>query len=291
MYSLSSGRFYKKIWVSSVVFKSVLLLFSAFGSAEEFPPTVVIQKTTTPLVIDGKMDEDAWQRAPELNFFDLTEGSNPPWRCYGKIIWDDKYLYYGIHIEDPDVWAKLEPKSPDPDLYHGHEDEFNMYSNPFAKIFFDPDGDGSDYVEVHINAMNQVDDAHVVESWFIVSDHINPDNWRCAWEIKGLKTAVFVDGTLNNSRDIDKGWSVEAAFPWSSIKEISKGNCPPEPGDSWRAHCGWVYLNTWHGTHMYYTWPVMGVQDCHILPKWGYITFAKEFPVIPWKWYPGMPRK
>lgn len=279
-----------------------ILIVSAFiftltgtqdGQCEDlaFPPVSVVVKANESVVVDGVLDDEVWDRAPALPFYGLTDGSTTPWNCYGKIVWDDDYLYYGISIEDPDVWARLEPGKPDPDRYDGHADEFNMYSNPFAKIFFDPDGDGSEYIEVHINAMNQVDDARVIDSWFVVEDFMEPENWVCGWECEGLKTAVHIDGTLNEPRDLDKGWSVEAAFPWSSIKPIAKGNCPPLPGDTWRAHCGWVTLNAWHGKHIYYTWPVMGVQDCHILPRWGYITFAETFPDIPWTWYPGMPRK
>ena len=43
-----------------------------------------------------------------------------------------------------------------------------------------------------------------------------------AWEITGLKTAVHIDGTLNDPRDTDRGWTVEinpAAMPRLRINQ------------------------------------------------------------------------
>lgn len=41
------------------------------------------------------------------------------------------------------------------------------------------------------------------------------------WDINGLKTAVHINGTLNNSADIDKGWSIEIAIPWNALEEAA----------------------------------------------------------------------
>ena len=34
-----------------------------------------------------------------------------------------------------------------------------------------------------------------------------------SWEVKGLITAIHIEGTLNNPNDKDKYWSVEVAIP------------------------------------------------------------------------------
>ena len=57
-----------------------------------------------------------------------------------------------------------------------------------------------------------------------------------AWEIPGLKSAVFVDGTLNDPRDTDRGWSVEIAFPWRVLAEQARRPAPPREGDQWRVN-------------------------------------------------------
>ena len=44
-----------------------------------------------------------------------------------------------------------------------------------------------------------------------------------AWDIRGLRTGVEVDGTLNDPLDEDRGWSVEIAIPWDVLQEAWVG--------------------------------------------------------------------
>ena len=39
------------------------------------------------------------------------------------------------------------------------------------------------------------------------------------WNITGLKSAVKVNGTINNPNDTDKGWMLEIAIPWKAYKK------------------------------------------------------------------------
>ena len=39
------------------------------------------------------------------------------------------------------------------------------------------------------------------------------------WSIKGFKSAVWVDGTLNNPKDIDEKWTVEVAISFKNLTE------------------------------------------------------------------------
>ena len=55
------------------------------------------------------------------------------------------------------------------------------------------------------------------------------------WDFPGLSAAVHVDGTLNDDRDIDRGWTVELAFPWKGMEVLAQGRpLPPKDGDVWR---------------------------------------------------------
>ena len=55
------------------------------------------------------------------------------------------------------------------------------------------------------------------------------------WDFPGLRPAVHVDGTLNDDRDIDRGWTVTLAFPWPSLEPLAQGRpLPPRAGDVWR---------------------------------------------------------
>ena len=42
-----------------------------------------------------------------------------------------------------------------------------------------------------------------------------------SWDIDGLKTAVAVQGTLNDPGDKDKGWTLEIAYPWGVVSTAS----------------------------------------------------------------------
>jgi len=258
--------------------------FSEEEPAMEIPPSCVVHKIRSTIIIDGKLDEECWKKAPKMEYLGIADGSLPPWNFYGKILWDDKYFYIGISIEDPNVWATMDQNTPPPTARVHSDPQYIMNNDGFLTIFFDPDADGITYAEMHINAFNKADRFYFDypyhtfgEKW---QDWTKPDNFHLEHRFEGLKKAVFIDGTLNNPKDIDKGWSVEVAFPWESIKPLTRGSCPPKPGDVWRANFGRVMLNAPKAQHTYYTWPVMGVVDCHRLRRWGYIVFASEYKEI-----------
>ena len=101
------------------------------------------------------------------------------------------------------------------------------------------------------------------------------------WDLPDLKAAVSVDGTLNDATDIDAGWTVEIAFPWSGMKSLAGSRAlPPEDGNIWRMdfsrfekidacsrevdpHPGWAF-----NRH--------GVYDSHIPECFTYVHFSKE---------------
>jgi hypothetical protein len=50
-----------------------------------------------------------------------------------------------------------------------------------------------------------------------------------------LKSAVSLNGTLNQPDDVDKGWTVELALPWKGMELLAQGRpLPPKEGDVWR---------------------------------------------------------
>ena len=52
------------------------------------------------------------------------------------------------------------------------------------------------------------------------------------WDCPGLQLAVHRDGTLNNSKDKDKQWTVEMAIPHKALT-VNFSN-PGEAGKYWR---------------------------------------------------------
>jgi hypothetical protein len=102
-----------------------------------------------------------------------------------------------------------------------------MWSEEVVEAFIDPDGDGRDYLEVEVNPLNAIVDLHigsVSPEWVSDKD----------WDIAGLQTAVGVHGTVNDSTDVDTGWSVEMAIPWNAFAPTITGGERPSVGDRWR---------------------------------------------------------
>ncbi|MFH1476856.1 MAG: carbohydrate-binding family 9-like protein [Verrucomicrobiota bacterium] len=267
----------------------ILLLASGFASAGELetarpyawdpysiPVYPCCQIADGAITIDGKLDEACWTNKPELTFQGLRQNhSKPDYHGTCRILWDSKYLYVGYDLIEPDVWATIK------DAGKGYDQETRiMHEDMFVKFFVDPDGDGLNYIEIHVNPANAV--ADVLTKWpyskyaqqecglaFVTN---NPADWD--WAVTGLITAVHVEGTLNNSQDVDRGWSVEMALPWDFIQKYAKSPCPPAKVRTWRCHVGRVHREKPGGARMYWTWPVFDVFDCHAPAQWGILVFT-----------------
>ncbi|MDD5598335.1 MAG: carbohydrate-binding family 9-like protein [Victivallaceae bacterium] len=250
--------------------------------------------------IDGKLTEKCWQTAPIMEFRDLVDGSKPMITSYAKLVWDNKYIYVAYKILDPNVVAYYgerkrggAPISAWHKELHTGEPEL-MFWDTFVKFFLDPDADGRNYIEIHINPVNNVGDLvlDLPYLWPSIGGLAsrkalnlpmvknNPD-WY--WNCEGLKSAVQVRGTLNFSDDTDQGWTVELAVPWEALKPLTKGAyCPNNGNNKWRAHLGHVYKPEFRyekrrrSKHLYATWPVLGVCNCHLPERWGYLIFEKN---------------
>ena len=158
------------------------------------PERYICYRTAGSLVMDGKLDEVSWERAPWTGYFVDIEGDlkpRPRFETRAKMLWDEDYFYVAAEMEEPDVWATLTQR-----------DTVIFYDNDF-EVFIDPDSDGLDYMEFEINVLNC--------PWDLLLDrpYARGGTAHTEWDWKGLKTAVQVDGTVNAPWIVDKGWTVE----------------------------------------------------------------------------------
>jgi hypothetical protein len=259
----------------------VLLTLPAVTKAFELPalpwaPRVyVCPRTTEALVIDGQLDEPSWLKAPaSAAFTDIRGAAFGPARheTHVRMVWDDEALYVGAQLEEPHLWATYTQR--DAVIYH--ENDF--------EVFLDPDGDCHNYAELEINALNTVWDLLLVKPYRDGGPALD------GWDIKGLRTAVHLDGTVNDPSDTDRGWSVEIAIPWASLKECAGGlACPPAPDDTWRVNFSRVQwqLRLENGAYLKSTgqdgkalaednwvWSPQGLIAMHYPERWGFVTFS-----------------
>ena len=237
------------------------------------PRGYICYRATGPVTIDGKLDEEAWQAIPWSEDFVDIEGAGKPsprFRTRVKMMWDDENLYIAAELEEPHLQANFDKH----DSYIFHQDHD-------FEVFLDPDGDHHLYAELEMNARNT--------TWDLLLTKPYLDGGRAidAWEIAGLKTAVHLDGTLNNPSDTDRGWTIEIAWPFKGLREIAPSAVPPKPGDQWRLNFSRVELEFEVVGGKYrkvedrdqnWVWSPQGIVNMHEPERWGYLQFSDAKP-------------
>ncbi|MCB1182704.1 carbohydrate-binding family 9-like protein [bacterium] len=273
LYQLRSG-------IIIVIF--VFLLYPA-GSARSLqipatfpaPAQYVCPPAGSAPVIDGRLDDEAWAAAPWTEPFGDIEGPvrrEPRFRTRAKMVWTAEDLCIAAELKEPHVWAKLTQR--DAVIYHDNDFE----------VFIDPDGDNHLYYELEINALGTEWDLMLVRPYRDGAPAVN------AWDIAGLRTAVHVDGTLNDPADTDTGWTVEIAIPWAVLGEAAGRPAPPRPGDVWRLNFSRVQWRTEVVDGAYakitdaetgrplpednWVWSPQGAVAMHMPEMWGEVLFG-----------------
>jgi hypothetical protein len=235
------------------------------------PKGYVCFKAEKSPTIDGDLNDAAWKNAPWSDDFVDIEGAKKPkpaHRTRMKMLWDEKALYVAAEITEPHVWGTITK-----------HDEV-IFHDPDFEVFLDPDGDNHLYGELELNALNT--------TWDLLLTKPYRDGGRAVvgWEIIGLKTAVKVNGTLNDPSDKDTGWTVEIAWPWGGLNELAKEVAPPKDGDRWRVNFSRVewdfevkdgkYVKIPRRPEHNWVWSPQGAIDMHRPERWGYLQFSTK---------------
>ena len=235
----------------------------------------VCQRVAAPPTIDGKLDDKAWAEVTWSQQFVDIEGHLKPAPNHETVcamLWDDDYFYIAARMVEPHVNAILTQR--DAVIYHDNDFE----------VFIDPDGDNHLYYELEINALNTVWDLLLVKPYRDGAPAVN------AWDIQGLRTAVHVDGTLNDPSDVDSGWSVEIAIPWQVLGQCAGRPSPPQAGNIWRVNFSrvqWQYDIVSNGYEKTidpktgktypehnWVWSPQGLIAMHCPENWGEVLFV-----------------
>ncbi len=241
----------------------------------------VCYKAASPVVVDGLINEADWNSVPWSEYFVDIEGSLKPLPTYKtrmKMLWDDKYLYIAAELEEPHVWATLTER-----------ESVIFYDDDF-EVFIDPDGDTHHYIEYEMNAFNTQWDLLLLKPYRDdVKQNVAIDNWN----INGMRSAVYVDGTVNNPADTDKGWTLEIAFPLDALTELSATGKNPVQGEQYRigfSRVDWTvdvvdgkYKKRTHKVdgiekplpENNWIWSPQGVIAMHQPETWGFLQFSE----------------
>ncbi|MCB0689875.1 MAG: carbohydrate-binding family 9-like protein, partial [Saprospiraceae bacterium] len=175
-------------------------------------------------------------------------GTEARYDTRAAVCWDDSNLYVAYWIEEPNLQASLTER--DAPIYRDNDVEFFIAGsdayyefeiNTFGTIYevffiWEEAYDSKGYARMSEFAR----DREKVRAFRGVGFKNHPRGPRIGywnWDFPGLKSAVQYQGTLNDSTDTDKGWTVELSLPWKGMQALAQGDgrsLPPREGDIWR---------------------------------------------------------
>lgn len=240
------------------------------------PPTYVCYKAPVSITIDGKLSAEEWDAIPWTSDFVDIEGDKrpkPTLQTRAKMTYDDKGMYFAVLIEEPHVWGTIT------------EHDAVIYQDNDFEIFLNPTNDTHNYLEYEINALGT--------EWDLFLSKPYRDNPQVLnnWEFAGMKSAIHVDGTLNNPNDTDKSWSAEVFIPWNSLYQVMRGKEKPEAGEQIRVNFSRVQWTTDIKDGKYvkvpiqgedkvreynWVWAPTGVINIHTPEYWGFVQISDK---------------
>jgi hexosaminidase len=152
------------------------------------------------VAIDGILTE--WDFANWITF----KPSNPEWKDSAKVasLWDDNNIYFAFVVWNKNLQASKTER-----------DAQGLYMDDGVEFLIDANLDRTDIwqdddIAYHVNILNGIiDDRGLNEKGQYNND----------WNGEA-KTIVNLNGTVNDSTDIDKGYIVEISLPWHELNKI-----------------------------------------------------------------------
>lgn len=166
-------------------------------------PTIKSLKTKSPIIIDGKLDEEIY-RSKQAGVFLKNSMTKDPiyendYSTYVQAFHDDSYLYLAYTCNDQDIHSSFSKR-----------DE-HLWEEEAVEVFIDVDNQPNDYVEIEVSPKNILYDSFIV-------DPLNIDVPATKkYNIKKILTEVSVNGTTRNRKDKDILWTVEVAIPFEEL--------------------------------------------------------------------------
>ena len=207
-----------------LLFATGLLLFAAEAAAiytvNGERKSFEIQRTDSPPVIDGILDDAVWQRTVAIDDFHQTaptDGAAPTEQTIVRVTYDDEYLYIAANLRDSEPGA-IQAKQMIQGKFFYSDDRFwvtlDSFNNKRNDYFFQVNANG-----VRRDALRE-NNARFI------------DEWATIW--------------LAESRVHEDGWATEIAIPFKSISfrpesdtwgiNFGRGIVRKQEFDMWSSH-------------------------------------------------------
>eukprot|EP00727_Mastigamoeba_balamuthi_P006312 m51a1_g2300 hypothetical protein (365) ;mRNA; f:442195-443565 len=254
---------------------AVAALAAPTSCYSSYPRHYVAPRVADPPAIDGVVDGDpAWATSPWTDpFVDITgrHDRKPYLETRAKMAWDDRCLYVGAVLEEPQAWANL--------TLHNSV----IFRDSDFEVFVDPDGSTHYYKELEFNARAVDWNLLVVRPYLnggpAVCNATEPG--QCAtsapdfnvswWDVSpSIRAAASVDGALNDPLVGSKSWSIEACIPLEQYVSRVQWHVHVEK----RADGTAYYAKDEGRPEENWLWQPTGVVNVHLPERWGYVQFA-----------------
>jgi len=249
-----------KLLCVSVIVTVGGLFVGALGASPAAPgpgerPSYEVHRTSTPIEVDGRLDEAGWEAAGTFAFVNSADGSAGPvdLRTVAKALYDDRFIYFAFENADTNAWSTRV------------ERDEHLWEEEVVEVFIQADPSHPSYIELEVNPLGTMIDIFLID----VRKPIPYTSWNSA----GLEWAVHVDGTVDG-RPGDRGWSCEMALPLVDV--VTAPHIPPHPGDRWRAN---LYRVDRRPSQASLAWSPTLVRDFHRPERFGDLIFTDR--VVP----------
>jgi Domain of unknown function (DUF5916)/Carbohydrate family 9 binding domain-like len=175
---------------------ALIACLAAFGA--EPNPTFHVTRATSPISIDGKLDDEAWKTATRIDQWwetNVSENGPPPAKCTGWLTYDDHYFYAAFQFDDPKP-SEIRGPLNDRDHIGGNTDDY-------GGVIIDARNDGRTGTLFLVNASGVQYDSVSDDS--TGNEDSSPD--------------FFWDSA---TRLTPTGWTLEIRIPFSSLRYASR---------------------------------------------------------------------
>ena len=156
------------------------------------------------IVIDGKIDENAWQNIPVHDkYYEYFKDNPKPGalKTTYRMVYDKNGLYMAVVNYDDNIPALKRDIT--------EYDNMDIWQDDCGEFYFDPAADGIGYTKFTINANGAFADMRRQDAAVVMND----------WNGIGTLTAATVE---------KDAWIIEAFFPWDDLNGV------PEAGSLWQ---------------------------------------------------------
>jgi len=187
-----------------VIFLLLIIIFSCSNVKENSVsvPKIIASYTDSEMIIDGLLTESIWRKTQSVVLRENRSGKSLTDTVYltvAQIAYNQDNLYIAFTCNDPDIWGDFT------------ERDQHLWTEEAVEVFIDTDTISNTYVEIEVTPNNILFDSYIV-------DPVNIDIAATKeFDLKGITTAVTVDGSVNVANDPDKKWTVEISIPFKDL--------------------------------------------------------------------------